>query len=103
MTLVRLAKPGFAGDQVGKYFAGEMADPGALRRGLQDRVPGRVVDRDSQMQDIAACGGSFRLPDRIGNAGGQAVATSDHGQTNAVADQAFDFVGQIEPQQSHQG
>ena len=33
---------------------------------------------------------------------GKAIAAADHRETNAVADQAFDFIRQIKPQQRHQ-
>ena len=32
----------------------------------------------------------------------QAIAAADHGEANAVTDQALDFAGEIEPQQRHQ-
>ena len=47
-------------------------------------------------------GRGFRAADRVGDAGGQAVAAADHGEAHAVAHQSFDLVGKIKPQQRHQ-
>ena len=54
------------------------------------------------MEGGAVARGRFGAADGIGNAAGQAVATADHGQTDAVAHQRFDLAGEIDPQQRHQ-
>ncbi len=72
------------------------------RRGVQDRVPRRIVDRDAQMQRGAVGGRGLGAPDRVGDAVGQAVATADRGEADAVAHQGGDLVGEVEPQQPHQ-
>ena len=99
---VHVAKFGFACDKLRKCLSGEIADTCGLRGGLQDRIAGRVIDGDAQMQDIVTRSSGLRAPDRIGEAVGETIAASYHAEANTVADKAFDLVGQIEAQQRHQ-
>src|SRR5260370_36941931 len=73
---VDVSKPGFAGDELGKYLAAEIAYPCSLRHGIEDRIAGRIVDGDAQIQDIAWRGGAFRPPDCRWDAVGEPVAAA---------------------------
>ena len=48
------------------------------------------------MQHVAAGGRGFGAPDRRSETVGKPVAASDHGQANPIADQAIDFMGEID-------
>ena len=67
---IDIAQAGFACDELGKLFARRPRDPGQPCRGVEDRVSGRIVDRDAQVQRLAACGRSLRVGDRRSNAVG---------------------------------
>ena len=82
-------RSGFAGDRAREKLSRvRFVDAGGPRRGVEDRIARGIVDRDAQMQRVAVRGRGFRARDRVRNAVGQTVAAADHGQANAVADQA---------------
>lgn len=70
--------------------------------GRRDRLPRRVVDRDSQQQPLAARGGALGPLDRGHQALFEAVASADHVDPHVVGDTARGLGGEIAVEQLHQ-
>ena len=71
---IDVAQARLAGDELREQLARRIGDAGKPRRGTEDRVARGIINRDAQIERLAARGRLFRACDRGCDAVGQAVA-----------------------------